>query len=187
MGTTKLLAATLAAACLAAAPAAFAEGNYAQVRAGFYTPDSGSLDGYASGFDGAVAVGRDLSRNVGVEAAVGVMKTDRTDAGVKRTVDVVPVTVTGKLKLPIDAVELFGGGGVGAYPVKYESGGASASKTAFGWHVVAGANLDVTQKVFVGGEIRYLWAKAAFGTGGAAPGDIRLDGYATTVHLGLRF
>jgi opacity protein-like surface antigen len=176
-----------AAACLLAAPAAFAEGNYGVVKGGFYTPTSNDLDGFSSGFNGEAAVGHDFTRNLGAEIGVGFFKTDKSVAGVSNKIEVVPVTATFKVKLPIDVVELFAGAGLGAYSAKFKAGGASASDTAFGYHVAAGGAADLTQNLFLGAEFRYLWAKASFDPGGTGSVDRKLDGYTTTLNLGVRF
>ena len=175
-----------AVACLVMAPAAFAEGNYVVLKGGFYTPNSNDLDGYSSGFNGEAAFGHDFTRNLGGEAGVGFFKTDRTVNGVSNKLDVVPVTATMKVKIPIDVVELFAGAGLGAYNATYKTGGASSSKTAFGYHLVAGGTADLSQNIFMGAEFRYLWAKASFDQAGGAV-DRKLDGYTTTLNLGFRF
>lgn len=162
-------------------PAANAEGNYVVAKGGFYTPDSNSLDGFDSGFAGEVALGHEFARNFGGEVAAGYFKADRS--AISGKMSAVPVTVTALLKLPLDVVELYAGAGLGAYRTKFEAAGsASSSDTAFGYHVTAGGRADLSQQLFVGAEFRYLWAKASFdGT------DRKLDGYATTINLGIRF
>ncbi len=172
----------VAVASLAFAATASAEGNYAVVKGGFYTPTSNDLDGFGSGFSGEAAFGHDFTRNLGAEIGVGFMQTDKTATGTSNKIELVPITATFKVKAPIDVVELFAGAGLGAYNATYKSGGVSSSKTAFGYHLVAGGQADLSQNVFLGAEFKYLWAKASFD--GA---DAKLDGYATTLNLGFRF
>ncbi len=181
MKTIGRVFALAAVAAMLLASAAFAEGNYAVVKGGFYTPTSNDLDGFGSGFNGEAAIGRDFTRNLGGEIGAGFFGTDRTVAGIKNKIDVVPVTATVKVKVPIDVVELFAGAGLGAYNAKLK-GVFSSSDTAFGYHLVAGGQADLTQTLFLGAEFKYLWAKASFN--GA---DAKLDGYTTTVNLGFRF
>jgi opacity protein-like surface antigen len=172
-----LVALLAAVGVVTAIPASAAE-NYAMVKGGFYTPNSHDLKDFASGFHGEAALGLGVAPNLAGEVGVGYFRTEHSGA----KVSAVPFTATAKALLPLDAVQLYAGAGLGVYPSTLDRGGDTSTSTAFGYHVLMGGQADVTKNVFVGGEFKYLWATASFDSV-----DVRLDGYATTITVGLRF
>ena len=100
---------------------------------------------------------------------------------------VVPITLTGKVPLPLGPIEPYGEFGIGAYITKIDISGtpsnfSSTTKGVFGLHAGGGVNFNITPNVFLGAEGRYLWAKPSFGGQ-----DIKLDGFTVTGNVGFRF
>ena len=185
---------------------AFAEqlNNYTTIKLGIYSPESSDLkDDFRNGFNGEIAFGHywaSFYPNLVYEIAVGYFQTDTgqvTDAGVtgKAKITVIPVTWTAKGVYPLGKGEFYGGGGIAVYFAKTKldiSGGPSLSDkdTPFGAHILAGGNYYLTPNIFLGAEVKYLWAKARFQvTSNGNPVDLsaKLDGITGTVNLGYRF
>ena len=177
----RLMVALVAMASLMPVPAIAGRlDNYAAVKLGAYSLRSHYLRGqdFSRGINGEVAVGRYFHRHLAGEFGLGYFK---TTAG-SNQITAIPVTVTGKGILPLGDFELYAGAGIGAYFAKGELYSQSYSDTALGWHVLTGVDINVTPILFVGGEIKYLWAQPSFG-----PWDARLDGATATANLGVRF
>jgi opacity protein-like surface antigen len=177
----RLMVALVAMASLVAVPA-FAErlDNYTMVKLGAYSPRSHFLRGkdFSKSIDGEVALGRYFNRYLAGEVGVGYFKTTSESD----QVTVVPVTVTGKGIYPLGEFELYAGAGIGAYFAKAELSSQSYNDTALGWHILTGVNFNVMPNLFLGAEIKYLWAKPSFGSW-----DSRIDGATVTANLGFRF
>jgi opacity protein-like surface antigen len=154
--------------------------NYATVKLGVYSPRSHFLRGndFSRGIDGEVALGRNFNRYLAGEFGLGYLDTNSGND----QVTMVPVTVTGKGKVPLGDFELYAGAGIGAYFVKAELGSQSYNDTALGWHILTGVNFNVDPYFFLGVEIKYLWVKPSFG-----PYSPEFDGATATANLGFRF
>lgn len=119
---------------------------------------------------------------------------------------VVDILYTVKGILPIGRLELFAGPGIGVYFAKVNSvvtitttiplvgtvvtkEAGDDLKSAFGLHVLAGANFNITPEWFVGVEGKYFWAKTDKTLGPIAAGFFgsHLDGLVGTASLGWRF
>lgn len=169
------------------------------------------FEGSGSDFAGEIAVGRRFLPNFAAEFGIGRFSTDLkaqilgditkdiwdTPMEIKAT----SLTATGKGILPLGRGNLFAGAGFGVYfasmDVTARTGdpghptlSASDDDTAYGFHLVGGGEYDVTETIFVGGELKYLWGTAKFsGSVGSASGtfDAKLDGFFSTVNVGYRF
>lgn len=193
---TGCFAAVVAVLVSALSVPAFAEvPNYFAVRAGLYSPQSDDMEDFDEGFAGELALGHYFTRNLAGEFAVGYFRSDRKGASLPFPGDVelssVPVTVSVKAVAPVDPVELYAGAGIGAYFNEAEltvpGFSDSSTDTSFGFHVVGGATADLTQSVFCGIELKYLWTEASFDVAGFGAVDNELDGFTATAGLGLRF
>lgn len=196
--------------CLVSVPAlAVQPANYATLKLGGYFPQSNDLEDFSNGFNGEIALGHRFSPMFAGEFGIGYFKTDADFAGFDPFIGtftetdeltVIPVTLTAKAVFPVGPnAELFGGAGIGVYFAKAEAdlsssvlGSATFSDddNAFGFHLVAGGNVNINPNVFVGGEVKYLWADASFsGTTFGVPitVDSKLDGITLTATIGFRF
>ena len=169
-----VLAASLSVFILVPAHAKPLSPNYATLKFGGYFPQHGDLDGFGSGFNGEIALGRIV--------APGVSGHEKFK--------VVPLTLSLKGQTFFEQFEPYAGIGIGAYFIEDEfsgtapgiSGSRSENGAEVGFHVVLGGNYNVTRHVFFGLEGKYLWLKSdRFG------GDVRLDGITLTGNIGFRF
>ncbi len=186
-----------AVALLAIAPSpALAAGpsSYVVLKGGVYSPsktfdiNNVRLD-TKNGFDAEIALGQYFLPMLGAEFGVGYFESKASPAIPPGEVKlkVVPVTLTGKVFLPMGPIEPYGEFGIGAYITKADVSGTLANftgstKGVFGLHAGGGVNLNITNSAFIGAEGRYLWAKPSFGGQ-----DIKLDGFTVTGNLGFRF
>ncbi len=101
------------------------------------------------------------------------------------------VSGTAKFIYPLGRLEVYAGGGMGIYSVKFRAtgqqlgfpGALERSSTALGVHLVAGADFYVTDKSALGIELRNTKVNASLGS--IVPGDIKAGG--SCVSLLLRF
>ncbi len=205
----KRIVALAAMLCLVSVPALAARpANYVVVKAGGYSPEDTDMNEFSSGFNGELAIGHYFNPNVVGEIGVGYFETDASFSGFDPVlgaysesdeITVYPVTVTVKGVAPLPGGELYLGAGLGAYFSKARSDlfaaalgheSTSASDTAFGGHVVAGGNFDITPYIYVGAEVKYLWTRPSFSAtffGVPLTLDAPLDGLVATGNLGFRF
>lgn len=170
------------------------------------------------GFNGEIAIGRQFSKNFAVEMGVGYFHTGASsnlltgtldDTGgfvvgsVDVDIDVVPVTLSLKGILPVGKWEFFGFGGIGAYFLWADAkgsdveGGTTTRQTfkdndvIFGGHLGLGLHYNITPRIFVGAEGRYLWASEAKVQdrvlGELLQAKLRMSGAIATAVFGFRF
>lgn len=187
---------------------------YIAVKPGIYSPQSSDLkdSDFDTGFNGEITIGCRLSPNFAVETAGGYFRTeavervsgeiyDLTYTGkVKANIDVIPITFTLKGILPLNKeLELFALGGIGAHWVFGElkvSGtldGLSGwvklddSDWIFGGHLGLGFHYNITPRVFVGAEGKYLWTSKAKLENQGLEAKFKIDGILATGVIGFRF
>ena len=106
-------------------------------------------------------------------------------------VSVIPVALTYKYVYPMKTFEPFLEVGAGFYvtDVELSGGGLSFSDryTSPGVHAGLGANLNISQKLFLGIEGRYLWVEEHPLVLGQIPVNVKIDGVIATVNVGYRF
>ena len=110
-------------------------------------------------------------------------------------IDVLPVTLSLKGILPVDRWEFYGIGGIGVYflwgelkdTYTFGAGGGSTTvnetDTKFGAHLGLGVNYNITPKIFIGAEGKYIWTSETTIEDTA----FRMDGIIGTAVLGFRF
>jgi hypothetical protein len=185
---------------LSVAANSFAEGRtggYIVIKPGAFIPtDDLDHKGFDKSFSGEVAVGTYYSRHVALEAGVGYFRTESSQNGTDFTEDddlwVIPVTVTFKGVIPFRGGELNAGVGPGLYFANLTADGTNTSSgsysddahaTAVEGHAVVGLNFDITNKIFVGAEGKYVVTTGAHMLGTK----IKLDGFIASGVLGFRF
>jgi len=180
---------------VSAASISFAEdkkGGYIAIKPGAYFP-TGDLDdrNFDSSFAGELTVGMYYNRNLALETNIGYFQTgaSRSIAGFREEDDirVVPITATFKGVLPFNGFELTAGVGGGIYIAHLDIDGHNVSKdendTVWGAHFVAGANVDLSKKVFLGVEGKYIVTSEADFSGAK----VDLNGVIVTGVVGYRF
>jgi opacity protein-like surface antigen len=175
-------------------------GNYTALKLGGYFPQSDDLEEFDTGFNGEIAFGHYFTPNIAGEIGIGYFQADTetivffdpvlglftADAKLK----VYPVTLNIKFVHPVQNFELYAMGGVGIYFAKLEVGASalglvasdSDDDTAFGVNLGVGANFYITPNVYLGGEVKYLWAEPSF-----FDVDVKIDGIQATANIGYRF
>jgi opacity protein-like surface antigen len=182
------------------AQAASYEPNYVVLKGGIYSPQSKELGDFSTGFNGELAYGLNFSRNWAFEFGVGYLTTkanqesSRTTVSADADIKTMPVTVALKGIYPINNLELYGIGGMGAYFVfadldldYYGNRHASYSdnKTLFGGFLGLGVTMNISPKVFLGLEGKYLWTtKTTFRD---TDKEVDLGGIQATFNVGYRF
>ena len=96
-----------------------------------------------------------------------------------------PVLVSLRLVLPVEALELSARAGAGVHFAALHASGlgdASDTDTAFGWHLGASAAYELSRTMLVGVDVLATFATADFGGGGRS-----IDGIQVSARLGYRF
>lgn len=172
--------------------------NYIVGKLGAYIPNSNDLDGFDTGFNGEVAIGHYFNPFVAVELGIGyfqtsgdVFVTNHDTFFGNEDIDVTPLTLSLRLIQPLSrTTEIYAIGGIGAYFV-YDDIDASNQfgfihlsddTTAFGAHLGAGININLTRTLFIGGEFKYVWV-----TPELYGADVSLDGFRVHGNIGFRF
>jgi outer membrane protein W len=180
--------------------------NYTVLKAGAYFPNSGDLNGFGTGFNGEVALGRYFSKNFAGELGLGYFQSSGSasasgtgfTASASGSIYVIPLTVAVKAIYPVDNWELYGIGGMGAYFCNGKAdangtagggafaGSGSSNATAFGGFLGAGATMNIDRSWFIGLEGKYVWAKPGFDFLGEKI-DVDFGGWVVTGNVGFRF
>jgi opacity protein-like surface antigen len=185
---------------MGAAPAQGAGLNdYFVGKLGSYSPESDDLNGYDTGITAEIGWGHYFSPFMALEFGVGYFQTEGNviviDSGSyygNEEIEVTPLTMSLKLIQPLDGwMEIYGIGGIGVYLVNDSIDAFSPAlgsihisddTAAFGAHLGAGIQFNISSNVFVGGEFKYVWTTAdLYGE------DVSLDGFRVTGNLGFRF
>jgi len=150
--------------------------NYVGVKLGAFFPnsDSDGLENFKTGFNGEIDYGYKFIPNFALEAGVGwYSAVDKDNSDIKVTV--VPVTLTAIGILPIDQIDLIGGVGLGYYSAKAEAPGFSEDKGAVGYHLLIGADYNLTNEVALGLEGKWFQSKPKFNDTDTDVGGIDLN------------
>jgi opacity protein-like surface antigen len=178
---------------------------YVEFKPGIYSPQSSDLDDSDTGFSGELAFGYRFHPNIAAEVGVGYFNTGGEITVVGPTyvvrekfdIDVVPMTLTLKAILPYKRWEFFGLAGGGIYiaygPYDYDYRDCDYDyhyDTVLGGYLGGGAHYNITPKLFVGVEGKYLWTGKVemdeiFGI--PLEGKFKMDGIIATAVIGIRF
>ena len=175
--------------------------NYVVAKGGIYSPQSGDLSGFDSGFNGEVAFGHYFDRNWVLEGGIGNFETSgRKDLllipGSSPTsvrFRVVPLTATFKGLIPVNKFEFYGIGGIGAYYLETDLDDLDNSRrhrdsdresaSLFGGFLGLGGTFNLTPRLFIGLEGKYLWTTTAT----IINAKTNLTGIQATANIGFRF
>lgn len=184
---------------VSAASISFAEdrkGGYIAIKPGAYFP-TGDLEdrNFDNSFAGELTVGMYYNRNLALETNIGYFQTgaSKSIAGFREEDDVrvIPITATFKGVLPLNGFELTAGVGGGVYIAHLDIDGSTSrgsiskdeNDTVWGAHFVAGVNVDLSKKVFLGVEGKYIVTSEADFSGAK----VDLNGVIVTGVVGYRF
>jgi opacity protein-like surface antigen len=198
-----LLFATVASFFIVNLPSAGAAdlNNYVAAKIGIYSPQGDALKDFDTGFNGELLFGY-RKNHFALELEAGYFETKGPGTIVASEsplvvipgnvkISVIPIALNYKFVYPIKTFEPFIEVGAGVYMTDVDlSGGGlsfSDSYTFPGVHVGLGANLNITQKLFLGIEGRYLWVKEHQFVLGQIPVNVTIDGVIATVNIGYRF
>ncbi len=164
--------------------------GYLSFKGGAYWPTGDLQDAdYGSGFNGEIVVGMYASPNLALEFGGGYFQTTASIvAAGDDKVWVIPVVAKIKGVLPLKGVELFGGGGIGLYFANIDVAGVTPTTgkdkdTVFGGQLLAGFNIDLSDRVFISVEGDYVFtAKARLFNS-----KVNLDGLTVTGALAFMF
>ena len=189
---------------------------YIAFKPGIYSPQSSDLDD--TGFNGEIMLGYRFNSNIAAEFGIGYFNTEAEKTVVGATyvgrekfdIDVFPVTFTLKAILPYKKWEFFGLGGAGVYIVSgpydvedydydhdhhhdhdYDDDEDYDYDARLGGYLGAGIHYNITPKIFIGVEGKYLWtdkAKLEYEEFGAPLRvKFKMDGIIATAVIGIRF
>ncbi len=195
---------------ISSASAQEAKKNYVVLNLGVYFPTSSSVDTFDSaGFNGEVAVGRYLAKNLAIELNVGAFGLTSDDVvgfngtfgafSYSDSISVLPLTISLKGVLPVtDKLEIYGRGGLGAYFINFDRDIDSTvfgndlhysdDKTAFGGFLGGGAIYNINKMLYVGGELKYHFVSSVdFSPTITGSKSYDLSGFVGTANVGFRF
>lgn len=177
-----------------------ANSSYVVLKGGQYSP-SGKYDinnfnrnttshlETKAGFSGEIALGQYSNPDLALELGIGYFESKGSPASEPGStrLKAVPIVVTAKGFTQLGRLKTYFEFGVGVYLTELDASGnlgsfSSRTKTTYGLHAGAGFNIDISDKIFLGLEGRYLWARAVY-----SGQPIKLDGLMTTIDLGYRY
>lgn len=170
----------------------FSGDYYVFIQPGVYLPQYDNYfladDQFDTGPNVEVVFGKYHNANIAGELGIGYFQTEGELASSRTQMkeQVFDIFYTLKGLLPMGPVEIYGGGGFGAYISKASIYPEHEVNTNLGLHVLAGGRFNINDKLFVGVEGKYLWSSASF-TNGSITDDAQLDGVFVGAHVGVRF
>ncbi len=172
----------------------FLKNSYVALRAGAFSPnsDDNGLKDFDTGYNVEVAYGYKIMPNFAVEGGIGKYSSgyeqDQISGKATATASAIPITATAKGVLPLadGKFELYGGAGLGLYLSTLETELAGSSESydtnAFGFHIVGGADYNLSKSIAIGGEAKWISVEPDFGSSG---GSGKMGGL--VVNAGLKY
>ena len=203
--TGPLVVFLLAVVCLLlpiAVPSSFGAdlGSFATLKMGIYSPQGDSFKDFDQGFNGEVSIGSYVASKFSMELGIGYLKSKGSGVIVAPgnqvipadgKISVIPITVNGKYLFTRGSLEPYAEAGVGVYVADGElSGGGidlSDRYTSLGIFLGLGADINLSKKLFLGVEGRYLWVGQHEFQLGQVTRKVEINGFTATANLGYRF
>jgi outer membrane protein W len=179
---------------------------YIAFKPGIYSPQSSDLDGFDTGFNGEIAFGFRFNPNLAAEFGIGYFNTEgeetvggATYVGREFDIDVLPVTFTLKAILPYKKWEFFALGGAGVYIAygpydddyhhhhDHDYDDDYDYDARLGGYLGAGIHYNITSKIFLGVESKYLWTDKVKLEYEDLRLKFKMDGIIATAVIGIRF
>jgi opacity protein-like surface antigen len=165
--------------------------NYVALKLGAYFPQFSDLDDFDTGFTGEIAFGRYFTPNVALEFSAGYLETSVSERGTNTDVTSYPILLSIKGAVPVSGGEFYvlAGGGIYITNLDVSAPGVNVSSddNPFGFQLGIGGNFNLSEKVFLGLEGKYFWAKPSFDLPGGTSVDINIDGVQAMANIGFRF
>jgi len=176
---------------------------YIALKPGIYSPQSSDLDGFDTGFNGEFSFGFRFNPNIAAEFGIGYFNTEGEKTVARATyvdlknfdIDVWDFTFTLKAILPYKKWEFYGLGGGGVYSVSraydvedhhhHHDYDDDDHDSILGAYLGAGIHYNMTPKIFLGVEGKYLWTEQAKFE--HIEEKFRMDGIIATAVIGFRF
>lgn len=172
----RLLVVALCCAALALGSLPARADSYLTLNGGVFVPQ-GDVDDLDSGPTVNVVYGFSLVPMLWAEVGAGYAKAEKGDV----TLEVIPVTLNGKFRLPIPVVKPYALAGVGAYRTSVDWGSDDEQEIAFGYQAGVGVDFMILM-VKVNVEAEYFRTEPKFGSDTV---DVR--GVLATVGAGFEF
>ncbi len=182
--------------------------NYYSVKGGMYEP-TGDIEDLGTGQNFEITFGHYFNPNFAFETTIGKFETDETFSGFdpflgnwteKDELSVIPITFSVKGVFPLETSEIYLGAGLGYYVADFDAkldsstiGNVSVSlkNTVFGFNLLVGSNVNISDKWFIGLEGKYIITADAKDTavvfGVPITFEGNLNGYTLTGVIGFRF
>lgn len=171
-------------------PVFAASPNYVALKLGAYLPQHDNMDGFDDDLYGEIAVGQYYNKNVAFELGFGYFNALAKEQGVRKEITTFPLLLSIKGLVPVGGAELYAFGGCGFYMSKLEISDFGLidddTDTAFGVHLGAGGNINISENIFLGVEAKYFLATNTFEFSGLKQ-DVHIDGILATANIGFRF
>ena len=171
-------------------PVFAASPNYVALKLGAYLPQNDDVANFDDDLYGEIAVGQYYNKNVAFELGFGYFNASAPEQGVRREITSFPILLSIKGVVPVGGAELYAFGGCGLYMAKLETSVSGvideSTDTAFGVHLGAGGNINISENVFLGVEAKYFFATPTFEFSGFKQ-DVHIDGILATANIGFRF
>lgn len=141
--------------------------GYVAIKVGQFKPNtdygttSSGLKNFDPGMNYEVAVGQKSSKYFAFDVGLGYYSVSAKNGSGAKT-SVLDFTVSALGILPISSVDLFAGIGGGVYSATLKAAGTDATSEAFGYQLLAGADINITRSIALGGEVKYSQAKPEF-------------------------
>lgn len=164
---------------------------YVVLKGGVYSPQHDDVKDFDEGINLEVAVGTYTSKYFGGELGVGFFQTESKE-GTKVTTKFVPITYNVLGRYPAGSVDIYGGGGMGAYISKTEvtlmGNSEKEIDTFYGFQVLVGGKYYMPNNLFIGLEGKYIWTKTPEHEFFGVPiTDAHYDGFIVTINCGTRY
>ncbi len=174
--------------------------SFVAVKGGIYSPQGNPFKDFDQGLAGELSVGSYVSPNFAIELGVGYFESEGSGTIVAPgnvvipatgELTVIPITVNGKYLVTTGSLEPYLEAGVGVYVADAElSGGGiqlSDRYTSLGAFLGLGANINLSKRLFMGVEARYLWVNEHEFVLGEVTREAEIDGFTATANLGYKF
>jgi len=156
---------------------------YLVAKAGGYFPTHSDVTKHETTLAGELALGYAPDPGFALELATGKFNVVREEGDTTlRDMRVIPVTLAIRGTVPVKRLEPYAILGGGLYLVHDEVGGEDDDAVNLGLFLGGGMNMNLSSRLFVGVEARYLVLGA-----NTFDSHTRVDGISLTADLGLRF
>ena len=184
-----VVAALLSSSCVYASE--LSKSGYLAIKGGVFQPntDLGTTDTGLKNFKSAtnyeISGGFKASPYFALDAGLGYYST-ALKSGANGKVNVLDVTLNAIGIIPISSVDLFAGAGFGTYFATIKDSANDTTGSALGYQLLGGVDINITDSIAIGGEVKYSKAKPEFEMLGSSS-KIKINVGGTTYNGVLKF